>query len=89
MIFSPSDDIRFCHFGRFGHFGQYFFQFFCIFCIVGSLNWGSEQRHFFVRPLDHGENAWDKQTNRQIEFLKYRPDPPAAAGLVKIENSII
>jgi hypothetical protein len=42
--------------------------------------------NFFIRPLDHGENAWDTQTHRHTdtEFLKYRQDPPAAAVLVKM-----
>jgi hypothetical protein len=44
--------------------------------------------NFLIRPLDHVVFAWDRQTDRHTESSEYRPDPPAAAGLVKIKINL-
>jgi hypothetical protein len=77
MIVRPSDwnffDFQFLIFDIFGVFGVFF----------------KNALHFLISPLEDVVFAWDRHTHRQTTSSEYRPDPPAAAGLVKTDHLMI
>ena len=48
---------------------ELFFIFFFIFCISEKTTAGSVDFTCLIRPLDHGENAWDRLTDRQTNRI--------------------